>query len=272
MIVLHDGDVVFEAYPNMQSYDRHLGWSVTKVVTSTALAVLERQGRVNVDSVVENYLPLLGDSDWAGTSVRDIANMASGMDCRDSDGYQNIESCIYRMEESLGLLARHNPPIDNLVQLGSIKRRRPAGEAHEYVSANTHILGLIIETVTGKPLAGAFKELIWDRIGAEADGLLVTNRGGIAAPHAGLSARLRDIARFGQILTPGANLDVVDDDHMADLRSEHGIRFDDVRRRALADRFADDTPSHAAWQWDLIWPDGIMFKSGYSGQGIFVDP
>jgi len=272
MIVLHNGQIVFEAYPNMESYDRHLGWSVTKVVTSTALAVLEQEGRVDMDSLVETYLPRLGDSDWAGTSIRNIANMASGMDCRDSDGYQNIESCIYRMEESLGLLARYNPPIDNLVHLRSIKRRRPAGEANEYVSANTHVLGLIIEVVTEKPLAEALKELIWDRIGAEADGLIVTSSEGTTVPHAGLSARLRDIARFGQILTPGANLDVVGEDHMADLRSDNGIRFDDVRLQRLSERFDSDTPTHAAWQWDLIWPDGIMFKSGYSGQGVFVDP
>ncbi|MFT6288072.1 MAG: hypothetical protein ACJA09_002829, partial [Alcanivorax sp.] len=33
-----------------------------------------------------------------------------------------------------------------------------------------------------------------------------------------------------------------------------------------------DTPSHAAWQWDMIWADGDMFKQGYSGQGIYVSP
>jgi len=272
MIVLHGGDIVFEAYPNMHPYDRHIAWSVTKVVTSSALAVLERQGLVDMDSPVENYVPRLSDSNWAGTSVRDIANMASGMDCLDSDGYQNIESCIYRMEESLDMLARHNPDIDNLTHMRSIKRKRPAGEINEYVSANTQVLGMIIENITEMPLAEALKNLIWDRIGAEADGMMVTNLEGVSAPHAGLSARLRDIARFGQIHTPGADLDVVGSDHFADLRSSNGIGLSDAQLQSLSKSLGDDLPTNTAWQWDLVWADGIRFKSGYSGQGLFVDP
>ncbi len=272
MIVLHGGDVVFEAYPNMRQYDRHLGWSITKVVTSTALAVLEREGLVDMDSPAENYLPALSDSNWSGTTVRDIANMASGMDCLDSDGYQNIESCIYRMEESLDMLARHNPYIDNLTQIRSIKRKRPAGEVNEYVSANTHVLGLIIENVTRMPLADALKKLIWDRIGAEADGMMMTSREGISAAHGGLSARLRDIARFGQIHTPGAMLDVVGSDHLADVKSRNGIGLSEARLKSLSKAFGDDLPIYAAWQWDLVWADGVRFKGGFSGQGLFVDP
>jgi len=272
MIVLHGGDIVFEAYPNMQPHDRHIGWSVTKVVTSSALAVLERQGLVDMDSLVENYVPSLSDSHWSGTSVRDIANMASGMDCLDSDGYQNTESCVYRLEESLDMLARHNPRVDNLTHMRSIKRKRPAGEINEYVSANTHVLGLIIENVSEMPLAEALKNLIWDRIGAEADGMMVTSLEGISAPHGGLSARLRDIARFGQIHTPGANLDVVGSDHFADLRSNNGIRFSDAQLQSLSETLGDELPTNAAWQWDLVWADGVRFKSGYSGQGLFVDP
>ena len=34
----------------------------------------------------------------------------------------------------------------------------------------------------------------------------------------------------------------------------------------------EDTPTLTAWQWDRIWADGAMFKGGYSGQGLYVDP
>ena len=43
VIVLAEGRIIFESYPNMKAYDRHLGWSITKVVVSTALAALESQ-------------------------------------------------------------------------------------------------------------------------------------------------------------------------------------------------------------------------------------
>ncbi len=58
---------------------------------------------------MSDYLPELVGSDWQEISLRDIVNMASGMDCLGSDGYQNTETCIYLYEESLGPTAAVNP-------------------------------------------------------------------------------------------------------------------------------------------------------------------
>lgn len=271
MLVLAGGRIVYEAYPRMQMHDRHLGWSVTKVVVATALAALEHQGKVQMDEPVETYVPDLKRTAWAGIRVRDIVNMASGINCLDSDGYQNTESCIYRYEESLGLTARYNPPEKTMKLLQSMKRHRAAGTKYEYVSADTYVSGLVIENVTGQPLASALQSLIWKNVGPEADGMLMISPDGNAAAHAGLSARLRDIARFGQIFTSGG-MNVVAGNHLTDLKSRNGITFSPEQIFRLREVFGDDTPSHAAWQWDMIWPDGAMFKGGYSGQGLFIDP
>ena len=272
VIVMVGGKVAYEAYPNMQPYDRHLGWSITKVLVSTALAALEEQGRVEVDVPIEQHLPELANTEWAGISLRHIVNMSSGIDCRDSDGYQNTETCIYRYEESLGLTAPVNPPQSTLETLRGMRRHRPAGEKYEYVSADTFVTGLVIETVTGKPLWLALQDLLWGKIGAEADGLMMISPKGMPATHGGLSARLRDIARFGEVFTARNNLGVVSQQHLDDLNSANGIAFDAEQLARLDNRFQGDGPRHAAWQWDMIWPDGAMFKGGYSGQGLFVDP
>ena len=271
MIVLSGGRIVYEAYPRMESHDRHLGWSVTKVYISTALAALEKQGKVDVDLPVETYVPALHRTDWSGISVRNIVNMASGIACLDSDGYQNTSSCIYQYEETLGLTAPHNPPVDTLDLIKSMKRYRAPDTKYEYVSPDTFVSGMVIESITGLPLATALQSLIWDRVGAEADGLMMISPKGDAAAHAGLSARLRDVARFGQIFTSGG-FGVVDSDHLADLRSINGIEFGPEQLFRLRETWGDDGPTHAAWQWDMIWQDGMMFKGGYSGQGIFVAP
>ncbi len=271
MIILSGGKVVYEAYSRMKAHDRHLGWSVTKVYISTALAALERQGKVDVDLSVETYVPALRRTDWAGITVRNIVNMASGIACLDSDGYQNTSSCIYQYEETLGLTAPHNPPVDTLDLIKSMKRYRAAGTKYEYVSPDTYVSGQVIENITGLPLTAALQSLIWDKVGAEADGLMMISPKGNAAAHAGLSARLRDVARFGQIFTSGG-FDVIGNDHMDDLASDKGIRFSPEQLFRMKETWGDDVPSHAAWQWDMIWPDGMMFKGGYSGQGIFVVP
>jgi len=271
MIVLSRGKVVYEAYPRMKSYDRHLGWSVTKVYVSTALAALEKQGKVDVDKPVETYVPALARTEWAGISVRNIVNMASGIACLDSDGYQNTDACIYRYEETLGLTAPHNPPIDTLDLIKSMTRYRAADTKYEYVSPDTYVSGLVIENVTNMPLVDALQSLIWDKVGAEADGLMMISPKGNAAAHAGLSARLRDVARFGQIFTMGG-FGIIDSAHLSDLRSKNGIEFSPEQLFRSRETWGEDFPTHAAWQWDMIWSDGMMFKGGYSGQGIFVAP
>ena len=271
MIVLSGGTIVYEAYPRMEPYDRHLGWSVTKVIVGAALAALEAQGKIDIDQPVETYVPELRGADWAGISVRNIVNMASGINCLDSDGYQDTTTCVYIYEESLGLTAPHNEPANTIDLIRGMKKYRAAGTKYEYVSADTFVTGLVIEAVTGQPLALALQSLLWDHTGAEADGLMMTGLNGQSAAHAGLSARLRDIARFGEIYT-SRDLGVVGPEHLTDLGSSNGIKFGPQQIFALKEQFGDDYPTHAAWQWDMIWPDGAMFKGGYSGQGIYVDP
>ena len=271
IIVLAGGKVVYESYPRMKPFERHLSWSVTKVIVSTALAALESEGRVDMAMPVENYLPELAGTQWQGISLRNIANMASGISCLDSDGYQNTKTCIYRYEESLGLTAPVNPTQTTLANLATMKSHLPAGEKYEYVSANTFVTGLVVESITNQPLWLALQDLIWSKTGAEADAMMMISPAGTPATHGGISARLRDIARFGQIFTATNGLGVIRDNHLKDLSSNNGIEFDSTQLEALERRFPGDTPTHAAWQWDMIWPDGAMFKGGYSGQGIFID-
>jgi CubicO group peptidase (beta-lactamase class C family) len=272
IIVLAGGKVVYESYPRMEVFERHLSWSVTKVIVSSALASLENQGKVDMAMPVENYVPELKGTQWQGVSLRNIANMASGISCLDGDGYQNTETCIYRYEESLGLTAPVNPTQTTFENLVTMRRHRPAGEKYEYVSANTFVTGLVVENVTGQPLWLALQDLIWNKTGAESDAIMMISDDGTPATHGGISARLRDVARFGQIFTMESGLGVIGMDHLEDLRSNKGIAFDYQQLESFNLRFPGDAPTHAAWQWDMVWPDGAMFKGGYSGQGIFVDP
>ena len=197
--------------------------------------------------------------------------MASGIACLDSDGYQNTETCIYQYEEAIGIVEQINPPKTMLENLQSMRSHLPAGEKNEYVSANTFVAGMVIEKITAQPLWLALQDLIWNNIGSEADALLMISPEGTAASHGGISARLRDIARFGEIFT-SEGLGILDNNHLMDLRSDKGIAFSAEGLERLNNRFDNDAPTHAAWQWDMIWPDGAMFKAGYSGQGLFVDP
>jgi CubicO group peptidase (beta-lactamase class C family) len=255
----------------MAPWQRHFAWSVSKVVISSALAVLVERGEVDMETPVDRYLPVLRDSAWAGIPLAHIAHMASGIDCLDSDGYQDKNTCIYTLEESLDITAPTGRNPRFLEHLKSMEMHRESGTRNEYVSANTNVLGLVIEAVTKEPLPRALQELLWKPMGAEADGLLAISREGYSYASSGLSARLRDIARFG-LLYLGRGSAGGPSSAMVKRIQGDGVPLTGERIATLRETLVGDPPTRASWQWDLVWEDGALFKSGYSGQGIYVDP
>ncbi|HKK22692.1 MAG TPA: serine hydrolase domain-containing protein, partial [Pseudohaliea sp.] len=252
-------------------WQRHFAWSVSKVLTATTLATLVGDGRVAMDAPVARYLPALAGSAWAAVPLKAVADMASGIDCLDSDGYQDSATCIYRLEEALDITAPTGRDSNLVEELRAMARRGPPGQRNDYVSANTAVLGLVIEAVTGQPFSQVVQERLWSRIGPEADALVAISDDGYPYVAGGFSLRLRDLARFGQVFTAPARLAVVDGAFVDTIQGE-GIPLAAEDLAALRETLGDDLPRHSAWQWDYVWADGAFFKSGYDGQGLYVDP
>ena len=209
LLILHHGEIVYERYPRMGADDRHLIFSVTKAFVGTVVAMLEDRGRLDLNQPVETYLPEMKGTNWAGVRVRDVADMASGIDGAEDypDAYTNPIHAIFQMEASLGLQPLSSGMAPSVVSgdaygfLRTMGRVRPPGVQREYVSANTLMLAAIVERVTGERLADVIGVNIWSHIGAQGDALLLLNRQGFPVAHAGLVMTLRDMARFGLLFT-----------------------------------------------------------------------
>ena len=245
---------------------------MTKVVTSTALAVLAEQGRIDMTAPVEQYVPELVDTAWAGITVQNITDMASGIDCLDSDGYQDDTTCVYQQEEALGIAAATGRELDFLDVVRSMQSRSAQGLQTEYVSVNTNVLGLVIEGVTGKPYHTAIKELIWNPIGAEADALMAISDQGNAYAAGGLHCTFEGCGAFWTRYIRNQNHFHSLSPSMIEKIQSSGLQLTPTAKERLVSVFATDLPSRSGWQWDLIWADGGMYKAGYSGQGLYVDP
>ena len=103
-LVLHRGEIVFEAYPRMRQDDKHLHMSVSKAFTSSLVAVLEDREKIDVAKPVDSYLPGLAGSGWEGVSVLDVLDMASGIGCLEMEegAYDNPDVCYYHYRGSAG--------------------------------------------------------------------------------------------------------------------------------------------------------------------------
>jgi CubicO group peptidase (beta-lactamase class C family) len=71
----------------MQPGEQHALQSCTKVITSTLIAQLINEKKIDIELPVETYLPELKQTDWSGTAVKHILHMRSGM-----IGSENSES------------------------------------------------------------------------------------------------------------------------------------------------------------------------------------
>ena len=277
LIVVHEGAVVFEAYPRMTAHDKHLYMSVSKVFTSALVGILEDRELIDVTAPMGRYLPEVAGSGWETVSVLDVLDMASGIDCRQTIAgvYDDPETCYYQYEAALGWLppteATADDPHDYVRRLPA---RRPPGEAFEYTSLNTFMLRWLLERVTGTPYAELIATELWAAMGAESDGLLVAPRRGVPVAASGLSSTLRDLARFGLLFVPSGRTGTMP------LISDTQLESIQTRGRRELFRAADsgvrrvdgEAVRHNSYQWDFVMEDGDFFKGGYGGQGLYVSP
>jgi len=278
VLVLHRGDIVFEAYPRMLAADKHLQMSVSKMFVATLISILEDREQIDVGKAVDSYLPKLAGSGWEGVPVIDVLDMASGIGCLEGEegAYSNPQRCYYQYEASLGWLPRTDSTMDSAFDyLASLKSHRPSGEAFEYTSPNTFVLGWLAEEIFGRPLSDVIAKEIWQKMGAESDGVLSAPIRGVPIVSGGISSTLRDMARFGLLFTPtGRNgmHPVVSDAYLHKIQKGGRPEIFDAARRDAPKKVDGESPRHNTYQWDLVMEDGDFFKSGYGGQGLYVSP
>ena len=85
------------------------------------------------------------------------------------------------------------------------ERVAPSGTRFSYASVETQVLGLVLRSAVGRPVADYLQEKIWEPIGAEADATWLIDRSGQEATYCCLNAVLRDYARLGLLLAHDGN-------------------------------------------------------------------
>jgi len=274
VVILHRGEIVFERYPRMQEYEKPVYWSVAKIFTSTVIRLLEERGEIDVTRPIESYVPRLAGSSFAGTSVRDILDMASGLDC--SDQYESWDSCYYLYSMAIGDGFRTGDAPDNPYDFAAnykATRLAPPGERFSYSGLNTFILAWLVEEITGMPFQDAFTKEIWYHIGAEADASYIAPRYGIAVTHGGFLSGMRDLARFGLLFTPSygvvSDRKIISDAHIDLLRNGGNPA---LRLNAGLPGVEESGVKHNVYQWDEIYTNDNFYKGGWAGQGLVVNP
>lgn len=195
LVVLKDGEIVHESYHlGTMPEDRRISWSVAKSFLSALLGTLVADGTIaDLDAPVTRYAPMLAGSAYDGATVRNVLQMASGV-AFDED-YLDYNSDINRMGREIAL----GGTLDGFT--AALKtRERPPGEAWQYVSIDTHVIGMVIRGATGRDIPSLLSERIVAPLGLEREPYYLADGEGVAFVLGGLNLTTRDDARFAQMI------------------------------------------------------------------------
>jgi len=273
VVILAKGKLVFEAYPRQEPHEKPIYWSVTKALVGTVISILEDRGLVDTNLPVETYISRLKGSSYEGISIRNILDMASGIECEDE--YEDTTTCYNRYAQAIGdAYFESTSPDDPYEFMATTRFDKFAepGETFQYSGANTFLMQWLVEEITGDPFQDVLTREIWWKMGAEADAALMAPRYGVPIAHGGLLAPLRDVARFGLLFTPSYKVvsdEKIVSDRFIDLLLTKGNPK--LYERAHAAGYLNEV-KWPAYQWDEVYDNNDIFKGGWAGQGLLVNP
>jgi CubicO group peptidase (beta-lactamase class C family) len=277
VVIAHKGKIIFEHYPRMEEHEKPIYWSVSKVLPATLLRIYEERKQLDVSKPIDFYLKELKDTSYAGIRVRNILDMASGLDC--SDNYETFESCYYLYSMSIGDGFRTEDAEDtpyDFVKNTKIERNAPQGEIFSYSGVDTFVLAWLVEELSGMPYQDALSKEIWNKIGAESDASFIAPRYGIPISHGGFLANMRDMIRFGLLFTPSyktvSEEKIISDDHIDLILTKGNPKLMKNLYQKIPSANMPDDLRHNIYQWDAVYENGDFFKGGWAGQGLLINP
>ena len=192
LVVIKDGEIVYENYfLGTDAEDLRISWSVSKSYLSALVGILLEEGDIaSIDDPVTKYAPSLIGTAYDGATIRNVLNMASGVTF--DEDYLDRNSDINRMGRALAL----GGELDDFT--ASLKDTfAPAGTQWQYVSIDTHVIGMVVRGATGRTIPDLLGEKVIGPMGVERAPYYVTDGAGVAFVLGGLNLTTRDNARMG---------------------------------------------------------------------------
>ncbi|EIL93143.1 beta-lactamase [Rhodanobacter fulvus Jip2] len=257
VMVLQHGRVRLERYGlGFGPQQRWESFSVAKSVTSTLLGIALQRGEIHsLHDTLGTYIQELRDSAYADVTVQQLLTMTSGVQW--NEDYADPRSDVAQMY--LGACMDGQAHV--LSYLRKQPRQWPAGTHWNYNTAETDLLGILVQRATHRSLAAYLSQTIWKPYGMASDATWVKDEcDGSDTGGSGLSATLGDYARLGQFMLDGGRIDGKPVVATAWLKGA-------LQRQASVD--APDRGYGYLWWTDA---DGSYAAIGIFGQVIYVDP
>lgn len=272
IVVLHRGRRVYERYFGaLRPQLPHACFSITKSYVATLAATLAHEGMIDTARRVPHWLPEMQGTAYEDATLREVMDMQIGVAY--SEDYADPRAQIWDYARAGGLRptpAGYPGPSNFYDYLRTLRKDGAHGKAFAYKTVNTEVLGWVVKKVTGLGLAEMLSQRLWAPLGCEQDGYLAVDSIGVPMGGGGLSATLRDLARFGEAMRcDGAwgGRQLIPAEVVADIR-----KGDDPAKFAMAGYTLLPGYSYRSMWWVTHNELDAFEARGIHGQRIHIAP
>ena len=185
ILVMRHGEIVAEGYA--EPYEKntlHRMYSVSKSFVSMAIGLLEAEGKISINDTIDHYFPDYVDENTderiAKTKIVDLLRMASPFK----------KGSTYNGKTDMNWTETFfTAPVG-----------KEAGSSFLYDTSATHILGVIVERVTGMDFLEYLKQKALLEIGFSENAWCVKAPEGYAWGGSGVMCTPRDLAAFANLV------------------------------------------------------------------------
>ncbi|MBA6151534.1 serine hydrolase domain-containing protein [Gelidibacter maritimus] len=257
VIVLKDNQIRMEKYADgIHPETLWTSFSVAKSVSAMLVGIALKDGAIeSLEDPLKKYITEFNGFDYGEVTVRQLLTMTSGIDW--NEDYEDPNSDVGQMYKA----DCQGDESHILTYMKPLKFKYEPGTHWNYSTGETDLVGILVQKATGLSLAEYLSEKIWKPFQMEhcaywlADECSNLNLGG-----SGLSASLRDFARFGMLMLDKGkigNEHIISEEFMNDATS-------------LIKQVNDEGDGYGYLWWRF--KDGSYAAFGIFGQMVYINP
>jgi CubicO group peptidase (beta-lactamase class C family) len=267
LVVLHGDRLVYEHYaPGMTAETRHILMSASKSVVGLVAGILHGAGKLELDAPVSDLVPEIAGTAYRGATIRQLLDMRTGVALSENRMPGMPASQAYRAAAGWDPAPAGQEPGDLHSFFATLDvASEPHGGPFSYVSANTDLMGWVLERASGQDFATLLSESLWQPMGAEADAAVTVDRKGAPRVTGGICSTARDFARLGHLVAQGG-AGVVPAAWIDDM-ARNGDR-EAWRTGEFAYFGIEGMNYRSGW---YVPAEGTVFAMGIHDQYLFVD-
>ena len=270
LIVWQGGGIQLEHYyEDADEYTLTSTQSMHKSVVAILVGIAIAEGHISsVDDPVSRYLPEWADDERAAITLRQVLWQSSGIDFP--------TFAFGSLGTMMGLLVGQD--------MRPITMAQPAVEPpetnFEYNSVNPLVLGLVIESATGRSYPDYFNQALWKPLAAGEGWIQMDIEGGMARSYCCLDVNARGWLRLGLLhLHKGSanGRQVVPEEWMAEIRKPGPTNPNYGFLTWLGNEYVEQRPYNSkatlqAYHSEPYAAGDVAFFDGFGGQRVYIIP